>query len=217
MWTAKDQQPELREEIALLFAPVPRRSGWSAPPTAFRRATTITNGQGRLEKRTITVSSLLVGYRTFPYMAQVFQVESWTQLTGGGSRHKIRYGLTSLPAWVASLQRLLELVRGPWQLEHGQIVIGLEENGQLIGVVLATHDTRKGWINRLAIDPHYQRRGYGEQLARAAEEALREAGMKVIAAFIEEGNESSLALFEKLGYAVHQNIYYVSKRDSADA
>ncbi len=104
-----------------------------------------------------------------------------------------------------------------WQLEHGQIVIGLEENGQLIGVVLATHDTRKGWINRLAIDPHYQRRGYGEQLARAAEEALREAGMKVIAAFIEEGNESSLALFEKLGYAVHQNIYYVSKRDSADA
>jgi N-acetylglutamate synthase len=103
------------------------------------------------------------------------------------------------------------------QLAGGQMAIGLEENGRLIGVVLATHDTRKGWINRLAIDPDYRRQGYGEQLVRAAEEALRAAGMKLIAAFIEEGNAASLTLFDKLGYAVHPNIYYVSKRDSNEA
>ncbi len=119
VWTAKDNQPELREEIALLFAPQQSRPGWSAPPTDFRQATTINKGHGRLEKRTITVSSLLAGYSTFPYVAQVFQVESWAQLTGGRSRHEIRYGLTSLPAWVASPERLLALVRGQWQIENG--------------------------------------------------------------------------------------------------
>ena len=103
------------------------------------------------------------------------------------------------------------------QLVRGQIVIGLEEDSRLIGVVLATHDTRKGWINRLAIDPEYRRQGYGEQLVQAAEDALHETGMHLIAAFIEEGNAASLALFEKLGYATHQHITYVSKRDSADA
>lgn len=103
------------------------------------------------------------------------------------------------------------------QLAGGQIAIGLEEDDKLIGVVLATNDTRKGWINRLAIDPDYRRRGHSEQLVQAAEEALREAGMHLIAAFIEEGNAASLALFEKSGYAVHQNIYYVSKRDSNEA
>jgi ribosomal protein S18 acetylase RimI-like enzyme len=103
------------------------------------------------------------------------------------------------------------------QLAGGQIAIGLEEDGRLIGVVLATNDTRKGWINRLAIDPDYRRQGYGEQLVRAAEEALRAAGMRLIAAFIEEGNAASLTLFEKLGYAVHPNITYVSKRDSNEA
>jgi ribosomal protein S18 acetylase RimI-like enzyme len=103
------------------------------------------------------------------------------------------------------------------QLAGGQMAIGLEENGRLIGVVLATNDTRKGWINRLAIDPDYRRQGYGEQLVRAAEEALRAAGMRLIAAFIEEGNAASLTLFEKLGYAVHPNITYVSKRDSNEA
>ena len=103
------------------------------------------------------------------------------------------------------------------QLAGGQIAIGLEADGRLIGAVLATNDTRKGWINRLAIDPDQRRKGFGEQLVHAAEEALRAAGMKLIAAFIEEGNAASLTLFEKLGYAVHPNIYYMSKRDSIDA
>jgi N-acetylglutamate synthase len=103
------------------------------------------------------------------------------------------------------------------QFAGGQIAIGLEEDGRLIGVVIVTNDTRKGWINRLAIDPDYQRRGYGEQLVHAAEDALHEPGIHLIAAFIEEGNIASLSLFEKLGYATHQHLYYVSKRDSADA
>jgi N-acetylglutamate synthase len=103
------------------------------------------------------------------------------------------------------------------QFAGGQIAIGLEEDGQLIGVVIATHDTRKGWINRLAIGPDQRRKGYGEQLVHAAEDALHEAGLHLIAAFIEEGNTASLSLFEKLGYAAHQHITYVSKRDSAEA
>jgi N-acetylglutamate synthase len=103
------------------------------------------------------------------------------------------------------------------QFAGGQIAIGLEESGRLIGVVVVTNDTRKGWINRLAIDPDYRRKGYGEQLVRAAEEALQAAGLHLVAAFIEEGNAASLTLFEKLGYAAHQSICYVSKRDSSDA
>ncbi len=103
------------------------------------------------------------------------------------------------------------------QLAGGQFAIGLEEDDKLIGVVIVTSDTRKGWINRLAIDPDYRRRGYGEQLVRAAEDALHEAGLHLIAAFIEEGNSASLTLFEKLGYAAQPKIVYVSKRDSIDA
>ncbi len=103
------------------------------------------------------------------------------------------------------------------QIAQGQIVLGLEEDGKLIGVVVATNDTRKGWINRLAIDPDQRRKGYGAQLIHAAEEALREAGMTIIAALIEDYNDASLALFKREGYAVHTDIYYVSKRDSKNS
>jgi ribosomal protein S18 acetylase RimI-like enzyme len=103
------------------------------------------------------------------------------------------------------------------QFAGGQIAIGLEEDDQLIGVVIVTNDTRKGWINRLAIDPAYRRKGYGEQLVHAAEEALHEAGLHMTAAFIEDSNSASLGLFEKLGYVAHPQVVYVSKRDSAEA
>ena len=41
------------------------------------------------------------------------------------------------------------------EIESGTAtVIGAEDaDGTLIGVVVATHDGRKGWINRLATDP----------------------------------------------------------------
>ncbi len=100
------------------------------------------------------------------------------------------------------------------QIDLGQIVIGLEDDRKLIGIVVASNDTRKGWINRLAIDPDYRRKGYGTQLLHAAEEALRAIGIKVIAALIEDWNDASLTLFKREGYAVHSDTYYVSKRDS---
>ena len=103
------------------------------------------------------------------------------------------------------------------QLAGGQIAIGLEEADRLIGVVIATHDTRKGWINRLAIDPDFRRRGYAQQLVQVAEDALHNLGLTLIAAMIEDYNDASLALFKRLGYVVHTDIYYVSKRDSSAA
>lgn len=101
------------------------------------------------------------------------------------------------------------------QLAQGQVVLGLEdESGRLVGCVVATHDTRKGWINRLVVDRDQRRKGHARQLIHAAEDVLREQGMTLIAAQIEDWNAASLALFESEDYQVHRDVIYVSKRDS---
>ncbi len=101
------------------------------------------------------------------------------------------------------------------QLDSGvQTILGLEANGQLIGSVVATHDSRKGWINRLTIDPAHQRQGHGRRLLAKAEEALKAQGLYIIVALIEDWNEASMALFKKEGYRLNDDIHYVSKRDS---
>lgn len=105
------------------------------------------------------------------------------------------------------------------QLASGvQTILGLEVDGHLVGAVVATHDSRKGWINRLAVHPDHRRRGYGTRLITAAEQALRDEGMRVIAALIESDNPASLALFQQAGYVeIDTGIHYLTKRDSDDA
>jgi ribosomal protein S18 acetylase RimI-like enzyme len=105
------------------------------------------------------------------------------------------------------------------QLASGvQTTLGLEIEGRLVGAVVATHDSRKGWINRLAVDPAYRRRGYGSRLIAAAEKALRDQDIRVIAALVESDNPASLALFERCGYVeVDPDMHYLSKRESDEA
>ncbi len=103
------------------------------------------------------------------------------------------------------------------QLESGiQTVLGLEHDGRLIAVVVATHDSRKGWVNRLTVDPDYQRQGLARRLLADVEDMFREQGLFITVALIEDWNKASLALFLQEGYRLNDDIYYVSKRESDD-
>ncbi|MCP4542147.1 MAG: GNAT family N-acetyltransferase [Chloroflexi bacterium] len=104
------------------------------------------------------------------------------------------------------------------QLASGiQTILGLRAGGQLVGAVATTHDSRKGWINRLVVDPDHRRKGYAAQLIAAAENVLREQDMHVIAVLVEGDNPASLALFRQVGYVeIDPPIHYLSKRDNDD-
>jgi GNAT superfamily N-acetyltransferase len=101
------------------------------------------------------------------------------------------------------------------QLAAGQRVIGLEDAGQLIGTILVTHDTRKGWIDRLAVHPDHRHKGYAAQLIAAAEQELRKTGLQIFAVLIEADNNASRELFAQEGYKTN-DVVYMSKRDSDD-
>lgn len=93
---------------------------------------------------------------------------------------------------------------------------GLFENGRMLAVGLATFDGRKGWINRVAVDPDRRGEGFGGRIMTACEQFLRERGADIIAALIEDVNSPSISLFQKQGYIVMKDILYFSKRDSED-
>ncbi len=97
------------------------------------------------------------------------------------------------------------------------IFLVAESEGRLVGVVIGTHDGRKGWINRLAVAPAYRRRGIASRLVRELEERLAALGLEVVAALIESTNTASLAFFTALGYLHDPGIEYVSKRNSPEA
>jgi ribosomal protein S18 acetylase RimI-like enzyme len=93
-----------------------------------------------------------------------------------------------------------------------QRVVGLRADGKLVAVVVLTHDGRKGWINRLAVDPAFRRRGLAARLVAEAERwFVEDQGLEIWAALIEGENQDSQALFAALNYRRH-DVVYVSKR-----
>jgi len=94
--------------------------------------------------------------------------------------------------------------------------LGAYDGNRLVGTVFASFDLRRGWINRLAVDPKYRRRGVAQKLIVAAEKALRKKGAKIISAHVEDHNAASLKLFKKCGYVEHRGVVYFSKRDSSE-
>lgn len=94
--------------------------------------------------------------------------------------------------------------------------LGAFKSNRLIGTVIISYDMRKGWINRLAVDPEYRLRGVAQALITESEKILRKRGIQIICALVEDDNVASKKLFKKLGYVEHRDIIYFSKRESEE-
>jgi len=88
----------------------------------------------------------------------------------------------------------------------------VELNLKIIGSIFATHDGRKGWINRLAVSINFQRKGVAKKLISKAENYFLKNNIKIYACLIEGNNASSKKTFENSNYKEFKNIYYYTKR-----
>jgi hypothetical protein len=108
----KDNQPPLRDDIALVCA---------LPPAGDRQeaARTVDSGHGRIEQRNITASEALGGDSDWPGLAQVFALGRYVFIPQTTEeRGEVVYGVTSLSPERGTPERLLARVRGHWQIEH---------------------------------------------------------------------------------------------------
>jgi predicted transposase YbfD/YdcC len=142
-WTVKENQPTLLDDLKLLFSPVvlPVATGWSHCPLDVVVEEQHKKVSGRCEYRRLTTSSLLMGYSDWPYLAQAFELVRITRRGRHVSREE-RDGITSVPAEAVSARRLLAMVRGHWQIEHGlhdRRDVSLGEDGSRVRMGQAPH------------------------------------------------------------------------------
>ena len=121
VWFAKDNQPRTPWAIEKLFVHEVCNLQKGCPLSKdFQMFTKVNKSHGRIEQRTIMVSSLLNDYRDWPHVAQVFRVERvvWHVKHGGKTRELV-YGLTSSPPTRTPPAKLLALIRAYWGIENG--------------------------------------------------------------------------------------------------
>jgi len=120
----KDNQPTLRANIEAVFAEP--EAGLSPLRVARREseiehASETTKGNGRVEKRTIEVTSALAEYLQSDWSgcAQVFRLTRERRI-GTKTEIEVVFGVTSLARQQAGPRRLLELIRAHWGIENPQ-------------------------------------------------------------------------------------------------
>ena len=106
-------------ERLVLFAPLApaKRAGEGVLRLPEQHAHTAEKAHGRVDIRSIRVSSELQGYSDWPGLEQVFEIRRGFH-SKGVWKEAVRYGVTSLPATIANPERLLKLKRGHWTIEN---------------------------------------------------------------------------------------------------
>jgi predicted transposase YbfD/YdcC len=109
--TVKNNQPALYADLATYFAD---------PQASFEQFATLDRHRGRIEERSIRVSSEMNSYLLdWPLIQQVAELRrTVTVRNTGKTTEEVVYLITALTSQEGSPQRLLELVRGHWGIEN---------------------------------------------------------------------------------------------------
>lgn len=86
-----------------------------------------------------------------------------------------------------------------------------ENDGKVIGVIMAGNDGRRGYIYHTAVHPAYRKQGIGSALVKAALNALKQLGISKVALVVFEKNTNGNAFWEKLGFTVRKDLTYRNK------
>ena len=124
---------------------------------------------------------------------------------------------------IVTLWKRCELTR-PWNDPHKDIqfaresktstVLVGEVEGRVVASVMVGHDGHRGVLYYLAVDPDFQKRGFGKAAVFAAEAWLRGRGVWKINLMVRSENEKAERFYEHLGYEVNPVTSFGKRLDS---
>lgn len=79
---------------------------------------------------------------------------------------------------------------------------------ELLGVILAGHDGRRGFIYHLAVRPSARRRGIGTRLVAAALAGLKAEGITKVACVVFAGNTAGNSFWQAQGFGPRPDLCY---------
>ena len=81
---------------------------------------------------------------------------------------------------------------------------------KVIAVVIGAFDGRRGYVHHLAVDPDYQKMGYGKTIMEALIEQFRTKNIPKVHLFIEKSNKSVIKFYSNLGWDMRADLIMMS-------
>ncbi len=81
---------------------------------------------------------------------------------------------------------------------------------RVMAVVMGAFDGRRGYVHHLAVDPDYQKRGFGKTIMDALVEQFRKMDIHKVHLFIEKSNRNVVEFYNNLGWDVRKDLIMMS-------
>jgi ribosomal protein S18 acetylase RimI-like enzyme len=91
-----------------------------------------------------------------------------------------------------------------------------EDEGEILGSVMAGYDGHRGWIYYLAVHPDHRRKGWGKALTEAAELGLTEMGCPKVNLQVRANNETVASFYRSIGYLDEERLSFGKRLVSED-
>jgi N-acetylglutamate synthase len=92
----------------------------------------------------------------------------------------------------------------------GLSFVAVREAGVLIGVSLAGHDGRRGYLHHVAVTTALQQNGIGRRLVEACLAALKAEGIEKVNFWVKADNAAGLAFWNRVGGRERTDLRVVS-------
>ena len=96
--------------------------------------------------------------------------------------------------------------------ETSTILVGIVEE-HVVASVMVGHDGHRGVLYYLAVDPDFQKRGFGKAAVSAAEMWLKHRGVRKINLMVRSENEKTGRFYEHMGYETNPVISFGKRLD----
>ena len=84
-------------------------------------------------------------------------------------------------------------------------LVGLIDDN-VMATVMGGYDGHRGWIHYLAVDPAYQRNGYGRDMMKEIGKLLLEKGCPKINLQVRADNSDVIEFYENIGYKTEDRV-----------
>lgn len=112
-------------------------------------------------------------------------------------------GFNNLDDSVEGVQKFLD--RNP-----NTSFVAVEEN-EVIGIILAGHDGRRGYIYHMSVAERFRRQGIGSMLVDKCLSALKGEGINKVALLVFNRNDVGNSFWQKQGFIAREDITYRNK------
>jgi len=128
----------------------------------------------------------------------------------------IRSALSEEEIAVAALWRACDLVSGSKDpiadfrfaksSPGSDVLVGVDEAGQVRATVMVGHDGHRGWLYYVATDSTARGEGFGRQMVAAAEDWLRQRRVEKAQLLVLQTNMQVISFYEHLGFEVTPRV-----------